>query len=429
MTKHHPSKGQSQEPQDRSLRSYLGDDFILPHYQGGSILNIADSVCRWFDIPTFGIGPLKDNILSGVESPIQKVVLVIVDAVSYHHFQEWTQNRDSAFWETLRSVGDLSAITSISPSTTCAAMSSLWTGQPAGRHGVSGYEMWMKEYSMAVNMIVHGPTTFHKGGGTLLRTGFDPTTFLPLPTLGTHLQAHGIEAHAFQHHSILHSGLSRTFLHDVTLHGINTPADMWISVRELLESQPDKKTFISAYWGAVDGYFHRFGPSDERAGAEFNSFTHHLHDQCLGALSPQAKKGTLFILTADHGQVFTPFNPDYDLNNHPTMTDMLHIMPTGENRLAYLHVRPGKIQAVQDYITEHWPDQFQCHPSQDLSSAGLFGPAPFHPQWQSRIGDLSVIAKNDAYLWWSTDVNDLLGRHGGLSEREMRVPFLTLPLS
>jgi hypothetical protein len=288
--------------------------------------------------------------------------------------------------------------------------------------------MWMKEYNMAVNMIIHGPTTFHKGAGTLNRTGFDPTTFLPLPTFGTHLQAHGIQAHAFQHHSILYSGLSQTFLHDVTLHGVNTPPDMWISVRELLESQPEMRTFITAYWGAVDGYFHRFGPGDERAAAEFSSFAQHLHSQCLDKLSPTAKKGTLFILTSDHGQILTPFNPDYELKNHPNLTNLLHIMPTGENRLAYLHIRPGKIQDVQDYINEHWPDQFLCLPSRELTKAGLFGPAPYHPQWYSRVGDLTVVAKNDAYLWWARDDNDLRGRHGGLSKREMLVPFLTLPL-
>jgi hypothetical protein len=58
----------------------------------------------------------------------------------------------------------------------------------------------------------------------------------------------------------------------------------------------------------------------------------------------------------------------------------------------------------------------------------LFGSAPYHPQWHSRTWDLTLIAKNDAYLWWSSDHNDLLGRHGGLSAREMRVPFLTFPL-
>ena len=410
------------------LESHLGPGFTLPKYGGKSIVNIPDSICRWFDIPTFGIGPLQDAYISPISAPLKRVVLVIVDAVSYQHFQRWTQERKPAFWKPLLRAGHLSPITSICPSTTCAAMSSIWTGQPACRHGVSGYEMWMKEYNMAVNMIVHGPTTFHKGGGLLRQTGFDPETFLPLPTLGTHLKAHDIAAHAFQHYSILNSGLSQTFLHDVTLHGINTPADMWISVRDLLESRPGKRMLITAYWGAVDGYFHRFGTEDERPAVEFESFTNHLQTQCLEKLSPAAKEDTLLILTADHGQISTPANPDFHLINFPDLTDMLHIMPTGENRLAYLHVRPGDIQNTKDRIEEHWPDQFHCYPSEDLSKAGLFGPGPYHPRWLSRVGDLTLIAKNDAYLWWSRDENDMMGRHGGLSNQEMTVPFLTLPL-
>lgn len=409
-------------PTEPSTTLSLGEDVILPQYQGRSIVNLPDSICQWFGIPTFGMGPLENDLTSHANHSFQQVVVVIIDAVSFRHFQTWTSETSTL------PEGNLSPITSISPSTTCAAMTSLWTGQPACRHGIAGYEMWMKEYNMAVNMIVHGPTSYKKGGGTLVQTGFDPSTFLPVPNLGTHLRSHDIEPHAFQHHSILHSGLSQTFLQEVDLHGINTAADMWISVRDLLETYPERRMYITAYWGAVDGYFHRFGPGDERPAAEFKSFIRNLQEHLLDTLSPQSRKETLLLLTADHGQILTPPDPHYHLENHPKLLDMLHIKPTGENRLAYLHIRPGKVQAVREYIGEHWPEKFICASSRKLTSRGLFGPGPYHPRWHSRVGDMTVIAREEAYLWWPNEENELLGRHGGLSRDEMVVPLLTLPL-
>lgn len=407
---------------------FAGNDHTLPQYKGLSIVNIADSICRWLDIPSFGMGPLQQEIIHQVEGPFQRIVLVLIDAVSYHHFKLWSTPHSTSGSLPFLQRGNLNAITSIAPSTTCAALTSLWTGQPACRHGISGYEMWMREYNMAVNMISHRPARFRYGENSLARAGFKPETFLPLPTLGTHLQAQNIPAHVFQHHSILHSGLSRTFLHEVERHGINTPADLWLSLQELLETDSGHPLVATAYWGAVDGYLHQYGPEDPRPEKEFAGFLTHLQKNFLDELSPQARKDTLLLITADHGQIATPRDPHYHLEQHPRLADMLHLLPSGENRLAYFHVRPGKVQEVENYIQETWPGKFHCIRSRILTEKGLFGPGPYHPRWYSRVGDLTVIAKDNAYLWWPAEENDMLGRHGGLSEQEMLVPFFSLPL-
>jgi hypothetical protein len=39
-----------------------------------------------------------------------------------------------------------------------------------------------------------------------------------------------------------------------------------------------------------------------------------------------------------------------------------------------------------------------------------------------------VLAKNNNYLWWSEEENPLIGRHGGLTELDMIVPFLAISL-
>lgn len=417
----------NENSQLESLRSV--PEFTLPDYEGGSIVNLPDTVCSWFEIPGLGIGKLVGAENAPFPGRITQVVTVIIDALSFHHFQAWRREELDPIWDPLIQSGTLQSITSICPSTTCAAMTSLWTGQPAVRHGISGYEMYLKDFQVTANMISHTPVLFSGPDCTLENAGFIPEEFLSQSTLGSHLNLHGVQAHAFQHRSILNSGLSRMFLKDVELHGIRSVPDLFISVRELLESQPQTRKYITAYWGMVDGFFHLHGAESQRARAEFTAFSRSLHEHLIEPLSPEIRQGTLLLVTADHGQITTRPDSHYTLTAHPELAEMLHLLPTGENRLAYLHVRPGKLDAVREYVQEHWPEQFLLLDAQEVTEAGLFGPPPVHPDWSSRTGDLVMIARGDAYLWWHQQPNPLIGRHGGLTEAEMTVPLLISPLS
>jgi hypothetical protein len=174
----------------------------------------------------------------------------------------------------------------------------------------------------------------------------------------------------------------------------------------------------------VDSLSHRHGPDDERPRAEFENFTQAFQHYFLETLSPQARKHTAVILTADHGQLTTRVDPHYELNSHPDLDRRLHLKPTGENRLFYLHVRPGQTEAVREYIEKHWLGQFQVLDSAYALDAGLFGPGQPHPGMRDRLGDLIVVPHGESYLWWADKPNPLLGRHGGLHPEEMLVPFL-----
>jgi hypothetical protein len=404
----------------------LGDGLIYPAYAGQSILNIPSSVCRLLGIPGFGARPLIPEILDPLASgsPSRRVVLLLVDALALHRFQGWLAEGSLPAWQDLAQEGLLAPLTSIVPSTTSAALTSLWSGRSTAEHGITGYEMWLKEYGVVANMILHNPISFAGGAGSLSYAGFQPETFLQLPTLGTHLAQHGVAAYAFQHYSILHSGLSHMFFRDVEARSFSTPSDLAINLRQFLESPGKQRQFIWVYWGEVDHLSHFFGPDDERPRAEFAAFSRALGELCLSRLSPAARRDTLFILTADHGVTPTRIDPFYDLRNHPGLARRLHIFPTGENRLAYLYIRPGQVEAVREYLERTWPRAFTLLDPPYAVEAGLFGPGPAHPRLLDRLGDLIAVARGENYLWWAAKDNLLIGRHGSLSPEEMLVPFL-----
>jgi hypothetical protein len=406
----------------------LDDQFVYTDYQGGSILNLPSSISQWLDAGPFGASPLHPELSITKATGIQRIILVLVDALALQRLQRWMEDGTAPVWSKLAQNGQLAALTSVIPSTTSSALTSLWTGRSPAEHGVVGYEIWLKEYGVVSNMILHTPITFENDSGSLARAGFNPEQFLNLPTLGAHLASHGIRAYAMQHRSIIRSGLSQMFLKDVDVHGYLTPTELWVNLRHLVEANPRLRQYFWVYTGQIDHYSHYYHPDDERVAAEFGEFSRSFEQHFLGRLSPNLRKGTLVLLTADHGMIVTQKSAQRDLRNHPDLSRLLHILPTGEHRLMYLFIKPGQDQRVRSYFNQAWPGQFVFLDPTEAIHRGLFGLGTPHPLLTERLGDLIVAARGDAYLWWANKDNPLIGQHGGLSADEMIVPFLSVEL-
>ena len=322
---------------DSDLLSLNGSgQFIYPRYQGESILNILPSIANSFGLPDFQHTLLKQDLLSPLQGEPQNIILVLLDALAYHRLENWLSEDEDLGWHQLRDQGVFAPLTSICPSTTCAAITSYWTDSAAYEHGVMGYEMWLKEYGITANMIEHKPITYRSRGGGLDLAGFDPENFLPVNSIVDRFLDHDVEAHAFQHFAIINSGLSQMFMGGAERHPIATSADLWISIRELLEAKPRTRKYIWSYWGQLDGTSHLHGPDSERARAEFISFSKAFQDQFLEKLDPDLKQNTMVILTADHGQITT--DPTADKYDFDAADELLTVWAE----------RKGDVQAVKE---------------------------------------------------------------------------------
>jgi hypothetical protein len=403
-------------------------DIIYPDYTGQSILNIPTSICHLLGVPGLGAGPLNREILNPLGEGINRIVFILMDALALHRLQGWMEAGITPIWKELSKDGLLAPLTSISPSTTSAALTSLWTGSCAAEHGILGYEMWLKEYGIVANTILHAPISFENDSGSLAKAGFKPENFMPLPTLGPHLAKHGVKSYALQHKSIARSCLSQMFFDDVEVRAFNTAADLWVNLRHLLDQHPAERMYTWVYWGGVDHFGHFYGPDDERTAGEFAMFSVAFEQFFLNSYKAINLKDTLLILCADHGQIATSKNPQFELRNHPDLVRRFHILPSGENRLAYLFVRPGQAEAVHQYVEDTWPNQFSLLDTTHAVEAGFFGPGELHPRLYDRLGEYIVVAHGNAYLWWADKNNFLIGRHGGLHPEEMLVPFLAVRL-
>jgi hypothetical protein len=211
-------------------------------------------------------------------------------------------------------------------------------------------------------------------------------------------------------------------------HGYATLADLWTGVRELVQLRSGERRLLWVYYGEVDALSHRYGPGSEQAEAELGAVLEAFQRVFLERLPAEHRRQTLVVFLSDHGQIATRKDLQFELSSHPSLARRLHLQPTGENRFAYLYIRPGQVEAVTETFARTWPDAFRLVPSDHALEAGLFGPGAPASFALDRLGDRIAVAQGSAYLWWAPKENVLIGRHGGLSPDEMLVPLLAARL-
>jgi len=411
----------------------LPQEMIHPYYQGASIRNIPASILKNFETEIPNTIPLLPEIEEYLlPQQYDDIALLLIDGLGYDWLLNYlaagrNDNTSPKFWSEIMAQARISPITSISPSTTAAALTTFWTGAVPAAHGVLGYELWLKEYGILSNMIFHGPAAGHGSAGSLYSAGMDVETFLPVPTIGPALIAQDVVVRSMQHYSIVNSGLSSLLDKDSHRIPYKTISDMFCNYEQALSNENlSPKSYTWMYCSAHDSLSHTYGAADPRVHHDFTTLGYLLHT-FLQRTQNQSSRKRLLLITADHGHLITPKDPKYDLANTPDVQDHLVMDPSGDNRLPYLYVKPGHEQDLVNAIRRHWaPSEFALLKSEDALKGGLFGETPHYLRSLNRIGDYLLIPQDTSYLWWNDRPNPLLGRHGGLSRTEMVVPLIAI---
>ena len=417
------------ERSTRYKKLNLPPDFIAPNYDGRSIVNVPATIIRTLG-GHFHTPPLDPEITKDFTTNIQRIVLVIADAMGYRRLLDALDaNPQNGFNKLLQRCANLVPLTSTFPSTTTAALASLWSGYTPAEHGFVGYQLFLREYGARANMITFSPVaTADLGAQQLVDAGLEPEKFLPIPSLPQALDYFGIPVYNFIEAPYTETALSQVQIRGVKeTFGLVTSSDMWVVLRQQIEQHHTERALFVAYWSALDGISHRYGPSHDAVIAELNNFGYSFEYEFLRRLAPAAREGTLFLLTADHGQLDTPPERAVFWRAHPDLRDHLVMDFVGEARAAYLYCRNGEVDAARAYIETRLGDKFFVLNSRDALDAGLFGSGKLAPELKHRIGNLIALARENFY-WEEHDEVKMRGRHGGLAEEEMLVPLLVARL-
>ena len=409
-------------------KPFQGMEFVLPHYGGYSIANLPATVAGLLGVELEGVTPqLPRRAWDYLVPGARRIVLVILDAVGYRPFRRLLETGDTVFGRLARE-GTFVPLTSVFPSTTMTAMSSLWTGRTPGQHGFLGRRLLLSNPGVLADMIRLTLAT-HGRPGALLEWGWQPEGFLPVPDLAQELAVHGVGTVAHLYAPFSAGGLARLFLRNVaSIRGYVNLSDMWINVRDSLVEHPQDRQYVHAYWHSTDDVAHRYGPEDERFRAALRQIARSFDQDFMRALPSEAREGTVLVVTADHGQIGTPPERAIQLADHPALGEMLLVPPAAEPRASVLYVRRGQAEAVRDYVAEHLAGQFILLDSDDALAAGLFGSGEISTESRARLGDLLLLARDDGQLVPDSGTTIYRGEHGSLRREEMLVPLLMVRL-
>ena len=127
---------------------------------------------------------------------------------------------------------------------------------------------------------------------------------------------------------------------------------------------------------------------------------------------------TLFIVTADHGQV--DIDGYIELYNDYTLLDMLEIYPYMEARATAFKVKAGREAEFEKYFLDTYSNDYELYKSSDLIAQGYFGDVGDKGYL---LGDYIGIIYTNKHAVPTPNYNRFKGHHTSLTE-EMLVPLM-----
>ena len=281
------------------------EEVLFPSIMQHSLRNIPHTIADILGVELPNHAPLPAWVWGDTPpKDIQRVVLFLADGMGYRYLESLMQE-DAALAEHINGLTQgrgMIPLSSIAPTTTAVALPTLWTGTSAAEHGFLATTMYMREFATTVFTLGMRPTLGRHPVDALISWGIDFADLIPVPGVAELLAQADVPSYQILERSligtglskILHRGLKRSYPH----FGYD---DIWSQLPKALQETRDKRCFMYAYWGNIDGLGHWYGShSDQTKGA-----IQHLFAQLQRVLADESLYDgrTLFILTADHGHM------------------------------------------------------------------------------------------------------------------------------
>jgi hypothetical protein len=398
----------------------------VPAYGGRSIPNVTRSVIEAVGARPKGDPPLVPPLAPDLDpfdggSADGPVVVLLVDALGWGAFvrqDDPPQSRFPLSWQ-----NRAQPITTVFPTTTTAALTSLSTATPPGRHGLGGYRQYLPRFGLVADLIRMTPL----GIGvpeSLVGPDWTPALISGAPSIFRR----GVRGIALSRDKFAGTGFTRLLYDGAEYVPYSTASDLAHLLARQLD-RPRPPPVIFAYWDELDTVQHRRGPLPELIRLEIDQLTR-LIGFVRDHVSPRRAAKTTLIVTGDHGQVPATLEARIPIERFPEITRLLSRPPAGDRRSGFFSARPGQVTALRSALLHRLPIGSRVIPMSAALSGGLFGPPPFHPEIQDRLGDLLVLVPSPAGLTYlppgvAPPTRYSIGAHGGLEADELLVPLIT----
>ncbi|MBI4865783.1 MAG: alkaline phosphatase family protein [Candidatus Wallbacteria bacterium] len=243
-------------------------------------------------------GPLASRLPDSLatDRTYKKLFFCLIDSLGFDDLLE----RDGLLTRWVSERGGW--VTSVFPSITSSAISSILHGVPPARHGILGHKVWSRQARGIVDML-----TLKLDGQSvpLPDCGVDVTSWTRTQSLLSSRTVGAVPCFHVTARELLGSGLS-SFIYpsNVQRVGYYSMIEGLSKVRRLLERED--RAVVSFYTSAIDGASHVFGKRSPEFAFQLSELERAL-EWMVSGMSDKARGETLFALASDHGQcLFEP---------------------------------------------------------------------------------------------------------------------------
>lgn len=402
---------------------------VKPDYSGNCLSNLPATV-----MSILGVNDsrpvLRKRALGGVEtSGVENVVLLLCDGFGY---REWKRQSGRGFVGALSERGSVTPITTVFPSTTAAALTTVSTGLTPQEHGLPEWYVYMDEVGAVILTLPF--TRVGERGRDMLLGEMNPRALFDGQTIFQKLTKAGVNCTSLTSRGLAYTSFSSISHLGSEVVPYSAASDLTVSLRRMVERARGRNLFY-AYWSYVDSIEHAYGPNTDEAEVEASVISHAFQEGFLSKLDKDAAKRTLILVTADHGQISVDGGETRYLNRFTKLTRSYErssmgarVPPWGSARDTYLRVADDKVDDMKEYLQKKLDGVASVLTTEEGIREGLFGINQPTRKFRRRVGNLMILPHGTQTVWYryrKGDALELRGHHGGLTEDEMTIPLAT----
>lgn len=309
------------------------------------------------------------------------------------------------FLTSLRQAPQSRCITSVFPTTTPIALTSLGTGLPPGEHGITG--LYLKVQQQVLNLLA-------------IPAQSDLAALQPRRTLFERAEEAGVSVARVGPGRFDGQGLTQAALRGGFYAAAESVGELVTAAGALARRGARSLTYV--YVGSLDSTGHRRGCESE-AWREELGMIDRVAERLRAALPPNAT----LLVTSDHGMVDVPLEHRLDVAQSAVLSSGVALV-TGDMRAVNVHAVPGAADDVLAAWRGELGDRFDVLSGRQAIDRGLYGPH-VRAEFEDRIGDVVALASGNWALFDSrmlpSYVTRLVGLHGSVTSDELDVPLLT----
>ncbi|OGO69080.1 MAG: hypothetical protein A3H36_08985 [Chloroflexi bacterium RIFCSPLOWO2_02_FULL_71_16] len=358
---------------------------------------------------------------------VRQVVVVLADGLGVGQLERLCAHGEVPFLASLlerarrKDDAQLFEATSVFPSTTAAAITTMNTARTPQEHGNIAYFIWLEEFSQVTQMLRWGRAT-QRRGSYFDDPALDPRRFALVPSIHARIRERGGRSYLIEPELFRHEAMTRMHASEAEFVGYVLPSTLGVRIGQLLDQRPwgGAPAYVYAYWAGIDTAAHLYGPRSPEHSAEASLFDRAMERAFAGRVHGD----TLVLLTADHGHAEVDPQQLIDIEGDQDLRALLRAPVAGEPRLVFLHT--DRADAVRGHLERRWPGAFTIFDREDAIAEGLFGRGDPSVA-RRRIGEVCAMLDGQrAATLVRVDGQAVhhRGAHGGMTADEMRVPVL-----